>query len=268
MDKDFAICIPTYQRAERLMGLGQHTLAYIHWSLRDKIFLFVREIEEASYIPVVEKYGIGMILIPNDVNGIKGTRDEILVWALDGKLDKLIMIDDDLRLDYKPTCKKYIRMTDGDHFDNMIIDLLYYCSPKYPVVGITARQFSNAKTSTYYTDTRIIQVFCLDMNIITQEDIWFSQFDIPFMTDYAFVLTMLQRGYHNICLNGYCRDDNSQTPGGCYSMRTTENASLSAVRLSKMFPGIAMPYIKTTGTWDETRVNVRISWKKAFKKKA
>ncbi len=87
------------------------------------------------------------------------------------------------------------------------------------------------------------------------------------MTDYAFVLTMLQRGYHNICLNKYCRDDNTQTPGGCYSMRTVELASLSAVRLSKMFPGIAMPYVKNTGTWDEPRVNVRIAWKKAFKEK-
>jgi len=267
MDKEFAICIPSYQRAERLMGRGQHTLAYIGDALNDNIFLFVREEEYESYVPVVEKYGIGLIPISDEVDGIKGTRDDILAWAKMNKIDKLIMLDDDLRLDYKPNAKKYIRMIDGMYFNQMIYALMFHCERDIPVVGITARQFSDSKIAPYQMDTRIIQVFCLHMPTISAENIWFSQFDIPFMTDYAFVLTMLQKGYHNLCLNKYCRDDNSQTPGGCSGVRTVELASKSAVRLSKMFPGIVTPYVKTTGTWDEPRVNVRIAWKKAFKKK-
>ena len=267
MDKEFAICIPTYERSDRLMGLGQHTLAYIGDSLNNNIFLFVRDKEEEAYLKVAEKYGVGLVTIPDSVDGIKGTRDEILRWAIGFDIDKLIMIDDDLRLDYKPNPKKYIRMVDGKYFNQMIYALMFHCEKDVPVVGITARQFSDSKITPYQVDTRIIQVFCLHVPTIKAEDIWFSQFDIPFMTDYAFVLTMLQKGHHNICLNKYCRDDNSQTPGGCSGVRTVELASKSAVRLSKMFPGIVTPYVKTTGTWDEPRVNVRISWKKAFKEK-
>lgn len=264
----FAICIPSYQRAERLLySQGQITLAYVATTLLDKTYLFVRESEEESYLPVAEKYGVGLITVPDDVNGIKGTRDCILDWAKEQELEKCIMIDDDIRLDWKPDARTYKRMIGGEYFDRMIADLLDVCRPDYPVVGITARQFSNNKTEYADFDTRIIQVFCLHMPTILKAGIRFSQFAAPFMSDYYFVLSMLQTGYHNICLNHYCRDDNTQTPGGCSSVRTVENASKSAVTLSKAFPGIVTPYVKTTGTWSENRVNVRISWKKAFRKK-
>jgi len=264
----FAICIPSYQRAERLLySQGQITLAYVHTSLVDQTYLFVRESEEESYLPVAEKYGVGLITIPDDVNGIKGTRDCILDWAKEQELEKCIMIDDDIRLDYKPDARTYKRMLGGEYFDRMITDMLHYCGSTVPVIGITARQFSNNKIKWMDMDTRIIQVFCLHIPIIKKVGIRFSHFRAPFMSDYYFVLSMLQAGYHNLCLNRYCRDDNTQTPGGCSSMRTTKNASLSAVALSKVFPGIVTPYVKTTGTWNEPRVNVRIAWKKAFRKK-
>lgn len=262
----YAICIPSYKRADRLLhSTGQITLAYVHPSLFDKIYLFVREAEEESYLPVAEKFGIGLITIPNDTDGIRGTRDEILRWAISEELEYCIMIDDDLRLDYKPNARKYIRMIDGEHFNHMIFDLIKYCGSKVPVVGITARQFSDEKVKDFDMDTRIIQVFCLYMPVIKKENIWFSQFSMQFMTDYAFVLTMLQHGYHNLCLNRYCRDDNSQTPGGCSEMRTVEIQNKSAVMLSALFPGIVTPYVKTTGTWkSEPRVNVRVAWRKAY----
>lgn len=267
MKTEYAILIPTYKRADRLRdSSGQHTLAYLDSSLEDRTVLIVRESEKEDYLPVCEVYDVGIHTIPDNVDGIRGTRNECLKWAKNKNIEKLIMIDDDLRLSKKPDAKTYRTfVADLGHFQEMVDDLLDHCSSEYPVVGITARQFSNGKTEPYEENTRIIQVFCLHIPTILKEKVNFTMCpNLVFMTDYAFTLTMLQRGYKNLCLNTYCRDDNTQTPGGCAEYRDADSATKAAIALYRAFPKVVKPYVKTSGTWGAQRVNVRISWKKAY----
>lgn len=261
------ICIPSYKRADRLFEYNaNHTLAYMdRLSLNDTI-LCVRNEEVNDYLKVAEKYEckvIGLDVPPEA--GIPETRDRILEHAILMNCQKVIMIDDDLRLDVKPNARKYIRMNPekGD-FHRMVSDLTFYCTEEYPIVGITARQFSNDKTQKYEINTRIIQVYCLYIPVILTSGIHFSDAGFPFMTDYYFILSMLQAGHKNKCLNTYCRDDNAQTPGGCAETRTVENQSKSAVGLYKKFPDLVTLYQKDTGTWREPRINVRIKWRKTW----
>ena len=109
---DYMICIPSYKRVDRMMN-KTNTLLYLHPDCRDRTFLFVRENEELDYLKVAEHYGVGMWLIPDDVNGVVGTRDEILRTC---KAEYLRMMDDDLRLDYKPDPKTFVRMENGLNF--------------------------------------------------------------------------------------------------------------------------------------------------------
>ncbi|KKN59472.1 hypothetical protein LCGC14_0541840 [marine sediment metagenome] len=262
------IIIPSYRRANRLMKYNDnHTIAYIDpVSMRDT-FLFIREEEKDNYNEVALKYGCSLILlhIPKS-KGIPETRDAILDYARDHEVEKLIMIDDDLQLNSKPDAKTYIRMrSERNDFAKMVTDLEHFCSQEFPVVGITARQFSMEKTKSYDINTRIIQVYCLYMPIIKTSKIRFSDAGFPFMTDYYFILSLLQAGHKNLCLNTYCRDDRSQTSGGCKEMRTAENQSKSAVGLYKKFPDLVTLYQKETGTWQESRINVRIAWRKTWK---
>jgi len=261
---NYAIVIPSYKRAERLLN-KKSTLSQIDKQTMDDVYLFVREEEEEEYLKVAEHFGCGLLIHLSD--GIPKTRDEIINWANLEGIEKLIMIDDDIDIAFKPTPRKYITITNEDgYFKQMIVDLLFNCDVEYPIVGISARQFSQDKKG-IDLNTRVIQVFCLYMPIIKKENFHFTDAGFPFMTDYYFILTFLQKGYKNCCINWFTRDDDSQTPGGCSEFRTVENQSKSAVALYKKFPHLVSLYVKTTGTWKEKRVNVRIKWRKAYVEK-
>ena len=263
------IFIPSYKRADRLFEHNaNHTLSYMDRLSLDDTFICVRNEEANSYLKVADKYGcriIGLDIPPEA--GIPETRDSIIEHAILMNCNKFIMIDDDLRLDVKPDARTYIRMNpEKDDFHKMVSDLNFHCTEEYPVIGITARQFSMEKIKPYDINNRIIQVYCIYIPVILKTRIRFSTAGFPFMTDYYFILSLLQAGYKNKCLNTYCRDDNAQTPGGCAETRTIENQSKSAVALYKKFPHLVSLYQKDTGTWKEPRVNARIAWRKAWKK--
>ncbi len=263
----YAICIPSYMRAGRLMCTDTHTLASIHPSCTDHTFLFVRPTEMKEYLPVAEKYGVGLIELSPVTGNIVETRDEILKWGEEEHVEKLFMMDDDLQLFWKPDSSTFVKMTDGNHFDFMIKTMIAICDPATPIVGITPRQFSNTKTDYAEMDAKIIQVFCFHMETILDEEMSFGRFGIPFKTDYAFVLMMLQRGYHNVSLNRFCRNDVPQRPGGCSEMRSVKNDNMSARGLAKIFPDLVTPCYKMGTVWKEQRLDVRIRWKKAFREK-
>lgn len=258
MNKDFAIVIPTYKRSDILFNKA-NTLDYMEKDILDKTWLNIRIDEFEHYDKVITKYpGIGSIVY-RDQFGIPKTRDNILH---DCNNEYLIMIDDDIRFASRNK-NKYTPLSKPG-FTYMINDMISHCTSLCPIVGITARQFSNNLTEPIKENTRIIQVYCLHMPTIHKEGVKFSDADIPFMTDYYFTIKHLTLGYKNKILTEYTRDDNMQTPGGCATYRTVKLCNQSAIGLSKLFPDIVKPYYKESGTWEEKRINVRVQWKKAF----
>lgn len=266
-DDLYMIAIPSYRRAEYLLN-RVNTLDHMEPRELGRTWLCVCEEEIEGYVPVAEKYGCGIQeLCLEEFDGIPETRDAIFEIAWLRKKKFLIMIDDDIDFAYKPNSKTYITMTGNDrmYFAPMIACMLQTCSPKIPVVGITARQFSQNKTELIDYTSRIIQVYCWHMRTILCEEISFSKAEMPFMTDYYVILDLLTRGYKNAVLNRWSRDDTTQAPGGCAETRTAEIQSECAKKLAHRFPEVVHPYYKTSGTWDEPRINVRVAWKKAYK---
>ena len=273
MKNNFIITIPSYKRHKYLL-YKKNTLSYFNDYLLGKTFLVIREEDIISYGLVCEEYrGTNIFVIPNTVNGISETRDIILNNTIfeykNNKLEYLFMIDDDIAFAYRPNMDSKILNQTKEQFKEMIELMLYKCSKEYPVVGITARQFSQNKKEFYTENTRIIQVYCFHIPTILKADVYFSDAKIPFMTDYYFILKMLSKGYKNLCLNQYTRDDKMQAPGGCSLTRTVENCNNSAKKLYKHFPNIVSLYWKEGGTWEtkQRKLGVRIAWKKAFNKK-
>ena len=79
----FMIGIPSYRRAIHLLNKVNTLDHMAPWELA-RTWLFVREEEIESYIPVAEKYGCGIIelmLLPTA--GIPETRDAMFVWAIE-----------------------------------------------------------------------------------------------------------------------------------------------------------------------------------------
>lgn len=264
--EDLIIGIPSLGRWERIRDQDQMTLRFMSKEARKNTALFVPAKEKDNYQKVIDlRYPeVRVVPVPDEYYEIRFTRDFMLNWAMDHSYTYLLMMDDDLQLCHKPTPTKYVTM-DGDLFDQMLEDVGRQCGPEFPLCGIADRQFSQTKVAPFNDCSRIIQFFFMHLPTILKERLTFSGFGIQFSTDYAFVLTLLSRGYKNRVLNNYTKNDSSQTTGGCSTYRTAELHSKSAVQLAKLFPGIVTPYVKDTGSWSERRVNTRVAWKKAFR---
>lgn len=260
---DLEIIIPSWKRADKLLSVkGFNTLRYIGPAMMDRTKIAVRVEEEEAYMKVSSHFGCGITSfnIPPEA-GIVETRDKILAFS---ETEYLVMIDDDLKFATRSLENKYTTFDDeGQCFGQMIINMMSRCDEYYPIVGITARQFSNNKPL-FSEDTRIIQLFCFHMPTIRKEDMWFGNSGMTFMSDYYFTLSMLQRGYHNLVLNTYTRDERAQAPGGCSEYRTVELYNESAKELYRKFPGLVRLEWKENGAWKEPRLTPHISWRKAY----
>ncbi len=264
----YKIVIPTHKRAEHLLNKkGNNTLRYIGPAMRDRTYIAIREEEEPEYLRVAERFGVGMNhLFLKEEEGIPETRDVILEEASKEGWEHLIMIDDDLKFATRSLGNKYTTFDEeGQEFGKMIMELMVQCDEGVPLVGITARQFSNDKPS-YSGNTRIIQLLCFHMPTIVSTGLTFTGSGMRYMTDYYFTLSLLQCGYRNLCLNTYTRDDIAQFPGGCSVRRTVDLYNESARKLKKHFPDLVRLEWKTGGTWKAPRITPYVSWKKAFRR--
>ena len=262
---NYKIVIPTHKRSEHLLSDKlNNTLRYIGPAMKDRTYIAVRDEEEPDYLRVAERFGVGMHhLYLNEDEGIPETRDAILEKAYEKELDYLIMIDDDLRFATRVGNQYTNFDEEGQAFGQMVTDLMARCHERTPLTGITARQFSNAKPD-FSENTRIIQLFCFHIPTLRKAGISFTGSGMRYMTDYYFTLSLLQRGYKNLSLNNYTRDDVAQYPGGCSVRRTVDLYNQSAKRLKKHFPTIVRLEWKTGGTWKAPRITPYVSWKRAY----
>ncbi len=262
---EIAIAIPSYKRSEILLT-KKNTLDYIPEILKDNTYLVVREEELEAYLPVAEKYGVGLrTIMLNDGEGIPETRDAIMHMFHEDWCEYLITMDDDLKfanhiLEAPKTT--YTPMTHKD-FEDMVFDLTTMCFPEQPLVGISPRQFSNNRNVPFSFNSQIIQLQCMHIHTLMKAEIRYT-YGAPYISDHQFNLSVLIRGYGNAVLNRYTRDDVANSKGGCEVDRTVDLQNKSAVTLYKKFPNFVKLLQKKNGAWKEPRINPRIQWKKAY----
>jgi len=266
---DFIICMPSYKRAEILLSNKKNPLSFMDSEMLESTIIFVRKEEAQNYKKVLEKFkGLQLHILDSCVSNMGNTRDNILKYCYNKKYEKILMIDDDIVFRKRTNNYTLQRVIQNkEMFNKMVYTLFKKCNKDIPLIGINHDAFNGCYELPYNMNTRIIQVFCIHLPTLKENNITFMDCNLWTMTDYYFTLKLLTLGYKNMCINIYSRSDTMQTPGGCSEYRTKEMEEQSAKTLKKLFPDFISLYYKQSGTWDISRIAIRVKWQKAFNKK-
>jgi len=231
--------------------------------------LVVQHKEYSAYIAAVatEKFEeVKVLKLPPQIKTIAPTRSHILEIARLNGQDKIVMLDDDLRFDWrrKDDNGKFLVATRQqiEQLFNTIEDKL----GEFAHVGVLAREGGNRvlKFPAVY-NSRMMRVLAYRTDILWRENIKLNR--IPLMEDFDVCLQLLRKGFANCVLTGWVQGQGtSGAAGGCSHFRTTELHNLCANKLAKLHPEFVKVVTKhTKGAWNgEARQDVVVAWKKAF----
>lgn len=260
MRGDLTIYIPTYGRVG-----AQATYDAIpdDWAART---MLVAEEDEALYL---DARGYNVIACPvqgpGDGKGIAATRQ----WILDQHDVELfgsnvLMMDDDLHFARrrKDDRAKFVPADDID-----LRQMLHRLAGMFefsPMIGVAARSGANRVTDHYRLNERMFKV--LGVHVPTFREEGFKADRVPLMEDFDLSLQFLTHGYPTLMLNDYVVDDaRSNAAGGCSTYRDTLAQAEAAWWMAEHWPGLVTTVDRPGwGGLGESRVDVRVAWKKAF----
>lgn len=202
-------------------------------------------------------------------------------WVMESSNAKFVMLlDDDLLFFTRNNEGKLTRSTNTD-MDDMFHAVIEALREGYALVGISSRFGNNNVPEDFKTTTRVSRAYVLNREVFMNLGLSFLPrgVTIPFsMQDFHITLELLKRGYDNKVFFKWSQDDpGSNTAGGCANYRTLETLRQSAMILSRIHHPFVKLKVKTTkGSWSKmdgikntsngvARVDVTVSWKKAFK---
>jgi len=268
MKDNLYIYIPTRGRLEKQATLKKIPEKWIPYTR-----LVVGEEEADSHI---EKYGKELIMI-SPIEGLSAKRQ----WIMENAHSRyLLFLDDDLRF-YTRNGNTSIASTEDDMND--LFNLIFYwiSDLKYAHAGLSSKshQFhyicetkEEQNPKNYIEIGKMWAAYGYNVDIFEKENIKFDR--LPLMQDFDVTLSLLERGYPNRITYKYAHDQvgGSGSPGGCAFYRTNKLMKETAYKLEKLHPGVVDVVLKTSKTkWkglsSNTRVDVNIHWKNAYRKK-
>jgi TET-Associated Glycosyltransferase len=248
------IIIPTYRRVNRQKTYNKCLSPY--WQRRT---VFVVDKEDAKALQA--KYNRPDILVhPKGITTIAQKR----AWILScGKWDKLVMLDDDLRVCIKLPGKKPYKIIEATK--EQMADALTSLEAKLEEVvhaGICQRQGNHTRPFGWEENARMIYSLGYRASIVSKECILGR---IEIREDIDVTLQLLRKGYPNAVLRDVCLDQTAyNSEGGASSTRTLVQSNSDAEKLARLHPGfvrVVSRKYKTT----LSRKEVIVGWKKAFK---
>lgn len=266
------IAIPSYGRAQRMMKVLS-TIRFISPTYYASLIYYVEKEEEAEYrstlasvSPLIRVRTTERAEVPKRWGAIM----DLIIDECSQECDVLYLMDDDLKLAYRPELpKNTIVEMSHEKFDEMIENVAALLSEDTPLTAPQYRQFCNTppKVKPLYENGRISMIWCLDAKFFREhpEYRFYRESKLPFMADYYFFLKLLVNGYRNVCDNRYLKDDIPNAPGGEQSKRKIEILNESAVALQKMFPQFVTAYVKVGKQfWEDGALGVKIEARKAY----
>ena len=264
----FRIYIPSIGRAEE-----QITLKFLLDrlpNLADKITILTSEKELETYRDMWSLY-CDIITVPEILGkGIHVARQYALDYHLDNFFDEpyAIMIDDDMvfaRREFGSVKLNECNSSDLTVMFRMITDWL---DAGIPLVGISARQGNNNHEEDYSDATRQMNFHATQPQALRSNGIRFDEIEV--MEDFNVVLSLLSKGSSNRVSNEFCwNQKGSGAKGGCSEYRDAELQARCAEMLADRYPDfVTVVEKKSKSVWKgmQTRKDVRIQWKKAYKK--
>lgn len=262
----YQIYVPTRGRARLDL---QYTVKMFPAAIRAMTNLVVRPDEAASYEPIAQQLGVGLVLRPETCANLSQT----LEWIIHEHADPArtaIMLDDDLRfsvrIDQEDPTLTSLRAAEEDDVATILNTLDELVREGYPMAGVSARFGNNNKKTFVEYCGRQMQVHAVDPAFFRKEDIRPSS--VICKSDFFMTLSVLTAGEQNAIINWATVDQakGSNAEGGVSVYRDFDTLNEGAERLRSFFPRYVSVVQKTT-RWkgiDRPFNDVRIQWRKAF----
>jgi hypothetical protein len=209
------------------------------------------------------------VLSRGDVTGINNVREFIMDHAIENRIEKIIMLDDDLIFgkrisSHGPSLRK---TTEDDMY--YLFERMGHLLNEYKHVGVSPRQMNDKHyPSVLKHGMRINAVHGLRPLDISNYEIRYN--DVDLMEDYYMTLSLFAKGQPNAVIVDWTWDQRggSGQKGGCSNYRTPELQEQASHKLAELFPDFVKVVEKETKTgWEgmKKRYDVRVQWKRAFK---
>lgn len=248
------IFIPTYGRSK-----FQGTWNQLPKILQTRTVLVVQK-REAKLYP-----NLPILVLPEKIKTIAPTRQFILEYAIKKKIEKFVMLDDDLRFDIrrKDENNKFYVATESQKLT--LFDKIEKALQRYAHVGVLAREGGNRVLESYKLCSRMMRILAYNTNVLKYHKIRFDR--LPLMEDFDVTLQLLRRGVPNIVLCAWVQGQGgSGAKGGCSHFRTLALHNACANRLSTLHSQFVKVVEKQTkSAWGgQARLDVHVQWKKAY----
>lgn len=255
------IYIPTRGRVDK-----QHTFQNLPEALRANAVLVV---DESEWWPHAEKYGEDKVLAaPAEADTIGKVRQAIIDYH-DG--DKLIMLDDDLGFNMRRTDmrSRFLPATDEAVIEGFT--LVEKLLDTHIHGAIRHRQMSQDAPDIDY-NCRTLRALAYNVGALRgcAPHVRFDRLVV--MEDFDVTLQLLRLGHSNFNISTIIQGQStSNAPGGCSLYRDHKRQEEGARGLAALHPEFVKVRTKKTnwsGWGSDERVDVTISWKKAYKEHA
>ena len=186
-------------------------------------------------------------------------------YAFESGIDKLVMLDDDLRFDVRRMDERGKFYVAADKDVLKLFDKMEKMLDTYAHVGVLSREGGNREEKSTKECTRMMRVLAYHVNTFKDERIKFDR--LPLQEDFDVTLQLLRKGYPNLVLCEWVNGQGtSGAKGGCSHFRTLELHNENAVKLARLHdPFVKVVSKQTKGAWGgNPRLDVMVQWKKAF----
>lgn len=248
------IIIPTYRRT----GI-QHTFNTLppKWQAATT---FVCDQEDADKLALrYTDTSCSFLVTEPGIDTIAKKRALILRYYAETGVDKIVMMDDDLRFAVRITNDTKLLPAARTQIDLYLV-MLKQQLDKTMHAGWSARQGNNRKPAGWDGPARMMYVLGYRPADVVQHC---ELGRIETREDFDYTLQLLRKGFPNAVNNDICADQGYNAPGGCSLSRTVESSNADAHRLAELHPGL----VKATQKDYEgsvPRVEVVVQWKKAL----
>jgi len=208
-----------------------------------------------------------LYLIPDDVPQYLPSQRQHIMEHFGKKYPYVFLMDDDLVFLKRKHGIKLKKCKSKDVV-KMVKDVEKHLK-EFPIVGISTRFGNNCVKEDYTDITRVTRCYAIDTKIFFKVGAVFNPFE-PFVAeDFHLNICFLNKGYPNRVLYKYAQDDaGSNQDGGCSLYRTPEVQKKTSMWMAAHHPEVTVK-VKKSKNWKgfgDTRVDMVIAWKKAYKR--
>jgi hypothetical protein len=248
------IFIPTLGRADKQITL--HNLRDL--APEHKVWLVIQDHESWLYDWPHK------IILDKDIKTITPTREAIRTFCIVNKIDKCVMLDDDLQFYIRKSTEDW-HLRDPDVAElNGLFNKIELELDIYAHVGVSGREGNNFVKEYSSNNTRYMRLLAYRVKEWNE-----CTYNTEIMEDFDINLQLLLKGYPSYVFYHYAQGQRqTNAPGGCSTWRTHELHERNAYKLARLYPNFVTTRQKENKSGGEFghRTEVTIQWKKAFQK--